>query len=250
MREISEICGQSDRLAPNRGAQPRGRTCRPARLNAMPTAWRVTPYSSAICWRVLPSWYCRYATATHAVIRGDDLAGSCWSMGSSRIAEDHLSPCAQDTAAFPRVALSVVSAVEPSVLEGWRLPLVTIRKVDGARCIPSQVAIDHFGLGAHDSSHLPGSSPLLGGRAEYVWAEVVAGDASGTFDSQAVMGSYRSATARPLPDQCRLNPDRLSECALAAGLVDRDSNWAVHDQTIALLSRYCNSAARGSRRTV
>lgn len=100
------------------------------------------------------------------------------------------------------------------------------------------------------SSHLPGRAPLLGRRAEDVRTEVVAGDAGGSLDSQAVMGRHGSASARPLPDQCRLNPDRLSECALAAGLVDRDSNWAVHARTIALLSRQCNSVARGVRRTV
>ncbi len=70
---------QEDRLAPKRGAQPRGRTCRPARLNAMPTAWRVIPYWVAICCRVLPATYSRYAVATQAVIRGAEGAGSCCS---------------------------------------------------------------------------------------------------------------------------------------------------------------------------
>lgn len=244
MREISEICGQSDRLAPNRGAQPRGLTCRPARLNAMPTAWRVTPYSSAICWRVLPSWYCRYATAMHAVIRGDDLAGSCWSMGSSRIAEDHLSPCAQDAATFPGVAFSVVSAIEPAVLEGWRLPPVTVRKVDGARGIPSQVAIDHLRLGAHDSSHLPGSSPLLGGRAEYVRAEVVLGDRIDSRYRQGELRRNRPTTCDPLAHELRCSADSLGESCLAARrlyrLVDRRD---AHGARVALLFYWRNSIA-------
>lgn len=79
MIEVFGKNDQEDRLAPKRGAQPRGRTCKPARLNAMPTACRVIPYLVAICCRVFPATYSRYAVATQAVIRGAEGAGSCCS---------------------------------------------------------------------------------------------------------------------------------------------------------------------------
>ncbi|GEM_PF-6715925 len=91
---------------------------------------------------------------------------------------------------------------------------------------------------------------LLRHRAEHVGAKVVPGNSGRLFDSQAVVSSDRSTPAGPLPHQGGLNVNALSKGALAACLLDRNSNWAVHASTIALLLRICNSVARGGRRTV
>lgn len=90
---------------------------------------------------------------------------------------------------------------------------------------------------------------LLGGRAEDVRAQLVAGDAGFAFDGQAMMSRHRPTPGNPLPHQSWLNSNNLSERALAADLFYRNSNWAVHGRTIALLSLCGNSAARGIRRT-
>lgn len=86
-------------------------------------------------------------------------------------------------------------------------------------------------------------------RAKDVRPEVVPGNSGRLFNSQAVVSSNGPTSAGPLPHQGRLNVNALSKGALAARLLDRNSNWAVHAATIALLLRICNSVARGSRRT-
>src|SRR5690606_34925906 len=74
-------------------------------------------------------------------------------------------------------------------------------------------------------------------RAEHVGAKVVPGNSGRLFNGQAVVSSDRSTPTGPLPHQGGLNVNALSKGALAACLLDRNSNWAVHATTIALLLR-------------
>lgn len=97
------------------------------------------------------------------------------------------------------------------------------------------------------SSRCTAGPLLLGGWAEHIGPQLMARDASLAFDGQTMMGCHRPTPAHPLPNQGRLNSDSLGECALAADLVYRNSNWAVHARTIALLLLIGNSAARGIR---
>lgn len=117
-------------------------------------------------------------------------------------------------------------------------------------------AADRSGLSAESRNQMASlldevaiSAPPLAG-AKDVRPEVVPRNSGRLFDSQAVVSSDRSTPAGPLPHQGGLNVNALSKGALAACLLDRNSNWAVHASTIALLLHICNSVARGGRRTV
>lgn len=165
--------------------------------------------------------------------------------GGIRVCQDQVGTGKQHGSGFARHANTVIAAIEPAVAKCSRLCAMAVRKIRSAGAISGQVPPDHVGRGIH-----LGRLALLRHRAKHVRAKVVPGNSGRLFDSQAVVSSDRSTPAGPLPHQGGLNVNALSKGALAACLLDRNSNWAVHASTIALLLRICNSVARGGRRTV
>lgn len=72
----------------------------------------------------------------------------------------------------------------------------------------------------------------LGGWAEDVGAQVVAGDASGRLDGQAVAGSYLQPTCHPLRDQAGVDVENLGQSNLAPNCTDRFGDL-VHAKNLA-----------------
>lgn len=194
-----EICSSGGqmgrRMEAVRGRRPLGRAGNPAFLNALLIACTVTPYFAARALMVMPSRYSEYAPSRaveRSLENGYRLLTSAL-ISASVTSKDHFGSGSQNRCPLSWLLISVIAAVEPAMFESGRLVCVAHRELGRARRVPSQVAIDHLGLGAHDSSHLPGRSPLLGGWAEDVGAQVVAGDASGLFNRQHVFRRH------PLP---------------------------------------------------
>lgn len=95
--------------------------------------------------------------------------------------------------------------------------------------------------------HLGGLLDWL--SAEYIGAQLVARDraASGGFDGDTVLGRDRALPANPLGDEAGVELQRAGEVSLAAksgdGSLDRGREFLGHGDTVAKLSRNCNSIA-------